>query len=163
VLTTLLAIDPAAARPVSSTGWAFCTYSDTEAFAVVQSGVVNGGFTGFRDDPNIHRLLNAANTVVCEKYVPYKAADPSPMMIEGIVSFVRPDTVFQPATGKNNLAPDVLLKALGLWSTSGHHRDELEARRHALVYLLKQEHLPTLELVRKAYSTTGPAERRATK
>ena len=152
-LTTLLAIDPAAARPVSSTGWAFCTYSDTEAFAVVESGAVNGGFVGFRDSAEIHRLVQAADTVVCEKYVPFKAADPSPMMIEGVVSFLRPDTIFQPATGKNTLVPDDLLRGLGLWTTPGHHHDEREACRHALLYLIRAEHLPTLKLVRSVTSS----------
>lgn len=154
-LKTLLAIDPAAAREVSNSGWAFCTFSDEEPFAVVNSGIVTGGFPGFRDDWAVKRLINAANVVVCEKYVPFqRAGDPSPMMIEGMVSFLRPDTVFQPSSGKNTVVPDKLLKALGLWSTAGHHHDEREAVRHALLYLIKQQHPATLELVRKAHGVS---------
>lgn len=149
-LKTILALDPAAARGVSNTGWAFGTYSDTEAFALLSSGVVEGGYDGFCDEVNVRRLLNAADVVVCEKYVPYKQADPSPMKIEGVVNFLRRDAVMQPASGKNTICPDTLLKALGLWSTTGHHHDEREAVRHALVYLIKSKNIPTLNLVRKA-------------
>lgn len=154
-LQTILALDPAAERSVSCTGWSYGTFSDDEAFSVVASGVITGGFKGFCDDWAIKRLLNASNVIVCEKYIPFKkAGDPSPMKIEAVIQYVRPDTVLQPSTGKNTIVPDALLKALGLWTTTGHHHDEREATRHALVYLVKQKHPATLELVKKAYGVS---------
>ena len=150
-LKTLLSLDPSAARDVSNTGWAWGTYSDEEAYTVLASGNISGGFRGFINDAAVLRLLRVAETVVCEKYVIYnRAGDPSPMKIEGVVEFLRPDTIFQPSAHKNTLVPDDLMKKLGMWSTAGHHHDEREAVRHALLYLTKTVHMPTMELVRKA-------------
>ena len=150
-LKTILSLDPSAARDISNTGWAWGTYSDDEALAILASGNITGGFKGFANDTAVLRLLRAADTVVCEKYVIYnRAGDPSPMKIEGVVEFLRPDTNFQPSAHKNTLIPDDLMKRLGMWSTAGHHHDEREAVRHALLYLTRAEHRPTLELIRKA-------------
>ncbi len=148
-MTTILAIDPSAERAVSSTGWAFGEFSEAQPFVRVSSGVTEGGFAGFCADNELEGLLKTAGVVVCEHYVVFnRAGDPTPLLVEGVVRFVRPDTVLQGASGKNTLVPDAALKKLGLWSTSGHHHDEREATRHLLVYLVASRHLPTLRALR---------------
>lgn len=145
---TMLSIDPPAERAISCTGWSYGEFSDTQPFALLGSGVVAGGFAGFCADATLPKLLRAADVVVIEHYVVYnKNGDPTPLLAEGVARFLRPDAVLQRSSGKNTLVPDDAMKALGLWSTKGHHHDEREAIRHALVYLVKSRHLPTLRLV----------------
>lgn len=146
---TLLAIDPAAERAVSSTGWAYGEFSDDTAFNLLASGTTDRGFAGFCADVNLHKLIRAADVLVVEHYVVYnKNGDPTPLLAEGVVRFLRPDAVLQRSSGKNTLVPDAALKKLGLWSTAGHHHDEREAVRHALVYLVSDYHRPTLGALR---------------
>ena len=147
-MTSLLAIDPSAERAVSCTGWAFGEFSETQPFTLLAKGAVEGGFKGFCASELIE-LIKAAGIVVCEHYVVYnKDGDPTPLLTEGVVRYLRPDTVLQPSSGKNTLVPDEALKRLGLWSTTGHHHDEREAVRHALVYLATSRHKPTLRALR---------------
>jgi hypothetical protein len=143
----LLSIDPAAERSVSSTGWALGEFSDTEPYTLRDSGVIEGGFAGF--SANKGRLCWFAEIVVVEHYVVYnRNGDPTPLLIEGVVRDKRPDTVLQGSSGKNTLVSDKNLKDAGLWSTTGHHHDEREAVRHALVYLIKARHIPTITFVK---------------
>lgn len=163
-MTTILAIDPAAARPVSCTGWAYAGFSDTQPFRLLGGGAIKGGFNGFvdflrlnRDSLSPDRLHPAFNVprpdvIVCEKYIPYnRSSDPTPLMVEAIVRYLEPDVVMQPSSilSKGGLVPDERLKQLGLYSTEGHHRDRNSAVKHALYYVLAYlGHLPTLELLR---------------
>ena len=142
-MTTLLAIDPAAEREVSDTGWVLLEFDDDTPATKVDGGVVHGGFAGF---VQWTKHMPASDITVCEKYVVFnRAGDPSPLLIEGVVRYLRPDVVLQPSSGKNTAVPDKVLKRLGLWSTAGHHRDEREAARHGVWYLFKNRHKPTLK------------------
>lgn len=150
-MTFLLAIDPAAERPVSNTGWALGEFSEEEPFALIESGVVEGGFLGFTQSKNLHKFIRAAEVLVCEKYITYnKAGDPTPMLIEGAVRYLRPGVVLQPSSilGKNGLVPDSLVKAYGVYRAAGHHKDELSAIKHALHFVIASRHKPTLLKVR---------------
>lgn len=145
-MKTLLAIDPAAEDSVSDTGWALFNYSDTEPATLVDGGVIHGGFGGFcADEDFITFLRNSPDTVVCEQYKVFNhVADPSPLLIEGVVRFLRPDTVLQRSTGYKQLASDAVMKKLGMWSTTGHHQDFRASARHGLHYFMVNKHLPTL-------------------
>ena len=144
----ILAFDPAAERSNSDTGYAILEYQDDTPAQVVESGVIHGGFEGFTRWVNRNLSELAPNYVVCEHYVPYnKVADPSPLLIEGVIRYLWPDTALQPSTGKNSLVPNDKLKEWGLWKSAGHHADEREAIRHAFVYLVNQRHRPTLKLL----------------
>lgn len=137
----LLSIDPAAEREISDTGWVLLRYDDNTPATLVDGGVVHGGFEGFRT-----WNLPTSDVTVCEKYVVFnKAGDPSPMLIEGVVRYLRPDVVLQPSSGKNTAVGNDVLKRLGLYSTTGHHADEREAARHGVWYLKKARHVPTLK------------------
>lgn len=157
---TVLAIDPAAEREQSDTGWALGTFSEDEPLEIIDSGVVHGGFDGFvsqlgqtQDEMTTLQIkIMHAKIIICEKFVVWEPrADSTPRLIEGIVRYLRPDTVLQPASGKNTLVPDLFLKKQGHWGTqssgAGHHRDRVEAIRHIYVYLAKNYHIPTLKLL----------------
>lgn len=158
-MTTILAIDPAAERAVSDTGYCYGEFTDDMEFKVIDSGVIHGGFRGFESaahpylpagmDFSLCDPLLEADIIVYEKFVTYnKVADPSQMLIEGVIRYIRPDAVGQPSSGKNTLVPNDFLKKKELWGTkgsgAGHHRDEVEAIRHAYYYLARNQHIPTL-------------------
>ena len=149
-MTSILAIDTPSVKEVSCTGWAYGEFSADEPYNLKASGVVPGGFSGFCRETKLQELLQTADIVVCEKWVTYNSAgDSSPQLTEGVIRFLRSDVVLQPSSGKNTLVPDEVLKRLGYWNTSGHHRDALEATRHALVYLAQARHKPTLRALRQ--------------
>lgn len=152
-MTTILAIDPCAEREVSCTGWAFGEYEPQTPFRLLDSGVIEGGFPGlaeevkdpYSDNPLHYILLDEADLVLVEHYVPYnKAGDPTPLLAEGVVRCVRPDVVLQPSSALA-LVSEVQAKALyPEIRAQGHHADNLSALRHLLAYLVKNRHKPTL-------------------
>lgn len=151
-MTTLLAIDPAADLSVSDTGFALCYYDEDTPLTVKESGIIEGGFRGFTDVVNGKwgDILETVDEVVCENFISYNPyADHTPLKIIGVIQFLRPDAILQPASGKNTVVPNTALKDLGHWKTkgegAGHHRDEVEAIRHAYLHLAKQKHIPTLK------------------
>lgn len=154
LMQTLLAIDPAADQPNSDTGWVLGTYGEGFPFVVSDSGIIPGGFDGFAEsvypEEEMYNMLQGVNTVVCEDYIVFnKFGDPSPLKIIGLVQYLRPDVVLQPASGKNSVVPDAFLKTKGLWGTkgsgAGKHRDRVEAIRHAYYWLARTRHRATLE------------------
>lgn len=117
---------------------------------VMDSWAVPGGLEGFREWEEHYYYLHAGGeTVVCETFVNRNipGADLTPVLIEGAVRYLRPDTILQPAAGKNTAVPDEVLKRLGLYDigTGDHHQDRREAARHAVWFLKKNKHLPTLK------------------
>lgn len=119
---------------------------------VLNSWAVPDGLEGFREwatSPAGHFPLNTVDFVVCETFVNRNipGADLTPVLIEGAVRYLRPDTILQPAAGKNTAVPDEVLKRLGLYDlgTGDHHQDRREAARHAVWFLKKNKHLPTLK------------------
>lgn len=158
-MVTILGIDPAAENPVSDTGWAYGRCTDTTPFELLDYGIVPGGFAGFCRELQIRTRNNErppfynhawdTDVIVCEKFVRWNpAADVTPLLVEGVVRYMWPNVVLQPASGKNTLIPDNFLKAQGYWLTSGHHKDARESLRHIYVYLATHDHRPTLELLR---------------
>lgn len=158
----LLAIDPCADTEVSDTGFAGGLYDETTPFRLVTSGVIHGGFRAlckaiappktppFHEGHPLLFLLRSADKVIVEDYVTFNTfGDPSPLKAIGVVQSRRPDAILQPAAGKNTLVPNWALKKLGHWKTqgegAGHHRDEVEAIRHAYFWLARSGHRPTLE------------------
>lgn len=137
----VLAIDPAAEAAVSDTGWAVLEYEPdgTGEPLLVACGYVSGGYVGFTKWE-----LPEYDVLVCEKYVPYnRKADPTPLLVEGVVRYLEPDTVLQRSSALS-MVPDKRLKALGWYKTSGHHRDVNSAIKHALYYLRSCGHRGTV-------------------
>ena len=170
-MTTLLAFDPAAETPISDTGWAVVQYEDDSPPELVASGVIHGGFQGFLEwvsdiphyhnkqfegpiytprgwfsDPTTHRCF-PVDHVICEQWVDYGGyVDTSPRLIEGIIRYLWQDVVLQPSKALQMVTANDL-KALGWYTTEGHHLDQNSAARHALYYLRSIRHKPTLRLL----------------
>ena len=146
----ILSFDPAAEREESTTGYAILRADEDSEPVLDQSGVIEGGFAGFVDfvnGPALTRTLPRPDVVVCESWVPYKGfVDSSPQLVEGVIRYVFPDVVLQPSITKAIITDDIL-KRLGWYSTEGHHRDANSAIAHALAYLVKIRHKPTIRLI----------------
>ena len=146
---TLLGIDPGGTGK-GHTGIVYLWLGEDGRLppVVLETWAVPGGLEGFREWAEHYYLLAGANTVVCETFVNRNipGVDLTPVLIEGAVRYVRPDTILQPAAGKNTAVPDKVLDRLGLLDIgkSDHHRDRREAARHAIWYLKKVQHMPTL-------------------
>lgn len=148
-MTTLLSIDPGGAG-TGHTGIVRLWYTPTEAPLLLESWAVPDGLDGWLAWHDEYRLEDhwIDLEVVCEHFVNRNVpgADLTPCFIEGSVRTVYRDVILQPAAGKNTAVPDTVLKRLGLYSFPGdHHHDRREAARHALWYLKKQKHIPTLK------------------
>lgn len=148
----LLSIDTPAENKVSTAGWALGHYGNDEHYSLAKSGIIDGGLYGYLDwlrQVPLFGWSRLVETVVVEKFVPFKKhGDSSPLLAEGATIAWAEHNGFklvrQAAAGKNTAVPDYVLKNLGLYSLTGHHHDEREAVRHALYYLFKQRHKPTL-------------------
>lgn len=146
----ILAIDPAGEG--GDTGIVAVTLPPDKPAYITTSWAVHDGFDGFIEQwvPAYFGNMTTANVVIVEHFVNYlgKAADITPVLIEGVVRYLAQGTeiVLQPSSGKNTAVPDSALARLG-WDTfdsRDHHHDRKEAARHALWWIKKQRHLPTL-------------------
>lgn len=141
-MKTVLAFDPAAEVNISDTGFALLEYSKDTTPSVLQSGVIHGGFEGFVEWVRRDKL--EADTIVSEQFIQNrKAADVSPLLIEGVIRFVYPNVVLQPSSSLSMVSEEHL-KSFGFWSKVGHHKDANSALRHALFWLRSERHKPTL-------------------
>lgn len=146
-MTYILGIDPGGKPPNGTTG--ISLFELTGAGLIrLRTWAITGGYPGFcrwlRTDPDAQHLQDIEPHVVCEKYVVYNAAgDPAPLLIEGLVGYIWPNTIFQPASGKNTAVPNEILEAQGWWDDSSHHADVRESGRH-VVYWLKKQGNPTV-------------------
>lgn len=149
----ILAIDPGSSQAaVSHTGIVLLHARSDYVPVLIESWAVPAGINGFREWYNTmpETINDFAHVVICELFVNRNipGADLSPLLVEGAVRFLRPDTVLQGAGGKNTAVPDRVLNNLGFTKDmfgKDHHADRWEALRHAVWYLKKQKHLPTLK------------------
>lgn len=153
----LLVIDPGGSGK-GHTGIVLMMYTDKHPAMLVDSWAVPGGLEGFLEwlrDPEGGYSIQSDHfsnpngvRVVCETFVNRNipGADLTPVLVEGAVRTVFDDVILQPAAGKNTAVPDEVLKRLGLYDigTGDHHQDRREAARHAIWYLKKLQHMPTL-------------------
>ena len=153
-MATLLAFDPAAETHVSDTGWAVVQYESNSPPELVASGVIHGGFQGFLDVLKEDNFWFATGLmigdnfqVICEQWVDYGGyVDTSPRLIEGVIRYLWKDVVLQPSKALQMVTANDL-KALGWYTTEGHHRDSASSLRHILYYLRSIRHKPTLRLL----------------
>lgn len=157
----LLSVDPGGTGR-GTTGIVMFDVPDKSPAYVVYRVAVNGGIDGFSAwlDSEFFSMCSTPETapdvVVCEQFVNrgVHGADLTPVLVEGALRYVmnswgRGQLVLQPASGKNTLVTDKVLKNYGLWWTDDNHRDQTEAARHGLVYLRSVKHVPTLERMYK--------------
>ena len=145
----LLAIDPGGNG--GHTGIVLIEFGVKTPATLVESWAIPGDARPFYEWATLRpeRLLNI-DVLVCEKFVNRNVpgADLTPLRVEGALEAVwHKGVVWQPASGKNTAVPDKALKNLGLFfeGSGDHHHDRREASRHAVVYLKKKRHMPTLK------------------
>ncbi len=150
-MTTLLSVDPGGAG-AGHTGIVRLSYSETEAPLLIESWAVPDGLDGWLALADEHldtHWTEEPYEVVCEHFVNRNVpgADLTPCFIEGSVRTLYRHTALQPAAGKNSAVPNEVLARLGLLSfPKDHHYDQREAARHAVWYLKKARHVPTLKV-----------------
>lgn len=149
-MKNIMSIDPG-----KSTGVAFGTYSDTQPYELVDVFQIPGGIVGFNEwlHNNHFTNLDEDYTVVSEKFVLRSSnafvADVEPVRIEGLMYAYWGDRVIYQQRSDKTLVDDRILKEHGLWQTGSQHgwadgRDANDAIIHAIAYLKKQHHKPTL-------------------
>lgn len=147
---SVLAIDPGGSGK-GETGIVWLVLHYDEPPHVFGSWAIPNGLEGFREwatcSVGNYPFLHAEH-VVCETFVNRNIAgtDLTPLLIEGAVRYMRPDTILQPAAGKNTAVPDSALENLGMLDIGqgDHHLDRREAARHAVWYLKRMRHMPTI-------------------
>ena len=147
----LLSVDPGSSEAhVSHTGVVLLSVPEDGPPELVDSWAVDSGLLGFRRwYLDYQATFTGVDVVVCEKFVNRNimGAALSPLLIEGAIRSLRPDTVLQPASGKNTAVTNQNLSNLGLGKENfvgDWHGDRTESARHAIWYLRKKRHRPTL-------------------
>lgn len=148
-MTLLLSIDPGGLES-GTTGIVLLSIPDDAPAILLDSWTVPDNLEGFR----IWYAQTGTNLypdiVVCEHFQNrgIRGADLSHLLIEGVVRWIWPDARMSPAGGKNTAVPDDAMERAGFLKADfrgDHHADRWEALRHALWYLKRTDHRPTLE------------------
>lgn len=95
-----------------------------------------------------------ADLIVCEHFVNYnvRGADLTPCFVEGVIRGWAHtwgcNVILSPASGKDTAVPDAAMTRAGFSKKNfkgDHHADRYQALKHALRYLKRTGHMPTLE------------------
>lgn len=143
-MTSILSFDPAGKG--GDTGIVHLVVTDVTRPVLLNSWAVSDGFDGFCEWAyDIGSMLDP-DVCIVEHFVHFTdiKIESTPMLIEGVIRYLWPNTILSPASGKNTSVPDDVLKKLGMYFPGDHHRDRTEAARHAIRYLKQQKHIPTL-------------------
>lgn len=170
-MTLLVSLDPG-----KVTGCAIGCFTDTTPYERLDYFAIQGGLEGFIDfaesrwcceetmslweDP-LHEGLDPI--LISERFVLRSnafVADTTPLLIEGAMAAWHLDPVYQLRSDKA-LVPDQILKDNGWWVTGKmcgwkDGRDVNDSLIHALVYLKRKKHEPTL---RKLWPEESDARR----
>lgn len=149
-MTLLWSFDPGQA-----TGWAVGSYGPNTPYKRINAGIIPGAAQGLKDwwGQGSGSKLIAGDTVVSESFTLNSGnefvADTTPREVEGaLIVLWDGDINWQSRAAKAGV-PDDLLKAHNLWLTGKDvdwedGRDANDATIHALEYLRRKRHLPTL-------------------
>ena len=138
----ILAFDPG-----GTTGMCLLRYNSKEVVLSVLAQIEDG-HEGYYDNlVGVPAGYATPTTLVSEKWVEHgvKGADRTPLVIEGIQYAFWPDQMNYQTPDMKQLVDDDTLKEIGVWTEGKPH--QMDALRHALIYLRNQEHEPTLELL----------------
>ena len=153
----LLAIDPGAKG--GHTGIVLLSVPEDKPAQLAESWAIPGGVGPMLDwltKDCIAALLNGVGVVVIEHFVSPRQGgiNIEPAYVEGAIQgYLRSfwgddqDVVLSPAAGKNTAVPDHAMDRAGFPKSlfkGDHHNDRWEALRHALWYLKRTDHRPTL-------------------
>jgi hypothetical protein len=138
----VLAIDPGQKSGV-------CLY-DTDAQKIELSAIIPNGLMGFRDAWEASYFIY--DVLVVESFEAEEGThgiDYTPIAIIGYLESLGIPIEWQRRNqrGKAKLITDAVLKRAGLYPPRGQVKEkhQIEALRHALAFLIKQRHRPTIE------------------
>jgi hypothetical protein len=144
---TILSIDPG-----KSTGIAFGYYGPELPYTLREVIQLEGGIHAFTKWCK-HFNWDIVDTVVSEKFILKKTSfipDTEPLLLEGALLFLHGEDIHWQAPSDKQHVPDQLLKDHGMWQTGSDvgckdARDANDAIIHALAFLKKSGHVPTLK------------------
>lgn len=153
----ILSIDPGGIG--GHTGIALGEYTDTEPYRLVYHEHVPDDLVGFVQWLKDHVVAGEppmvqfnghwypAGEVLMEDFEDFgiRGADWTPLKLIGAAAYVFGDALTMRRPIDRKIVSDDTMKLLGAYVPGGHHRDATEASRHAVAYLLKNRHLPTIE------------------
>ncbi len=172
-MTLLLSLDPGL-----NTGIALGYYDDTTPYSLQNRWQVHGGLDGFVDWLDIHSAsVGGWDEIVSEKFILSSAnrftPDTTPLLIEGALqaflwledipanlywqpNTAKADLIGYPATAKTKAQRQRLrfdfLKEHGLFVPGEDNTDSNDCCVHALVFLRRRGHMPT---IRKYWGAAG--------
>lgn len=153
----LLAIDPGAKG--GHTGIVLLSVPEDRSAELAESWAIPGGvdpMLEWLDRGCIRDILVDTEAVVIEHFVSPRQGgiNIEPAYVEGAIQgylfgsgWVGPNVHLSPASGKNTAVPDHAMDRAGFPKSlfkGDHHNDRWEALRHALWYLKRTDHRPTL-------------------
>jgi hypothetical protein len=152
----LLSFDPG-----MSTGWC-SVYFTTREFKLLSSGEIKDGLDGFLDFV-LDDLYNRASIFIDYNYVLMEdfhtrsgvgaAANTEPLKIigaaEALAVLDNKGIVLLPPEGRLTHMQDPVLKALGVYKAGKATRNEKEAIRHAMAFLMTKGNKQILETVKE--------------
>lgn len=136
----ILGIDPG-----ERTGVAYLEVLDNTAPVLIGYREVPDGLDGFKrwwDEREPYDVLVVEDYLV-RGGVPQNHSE-APQRIIGFLSSYTP--IMQPPSGRKNAVSDAVLKRLGLYLPGERLRNAREAVRHAVWFVKKSKHLPTLRV-----------------
>jgi hypothetical protein len=146
----VLSIDPGGVG--GHTGVAYGKYGPRTPYTLVDYAHVPEGVVGFREYfPHTDSVgLTATHMILVEDFEDFgvRGADRSPLKIIGACEYLWGGSeefhLVRPIDRK--FVSDDVMKALGAYVPGGHHRDVTEAARHAVAWLVKNNHQPTIKI-----------------
>ena len=130
--------------PGMRTGVALLEVPDNTAPVLVAYWEVYGGVVGFQEWWKTHPEYDV---LVCEDFIlrgGVKGVNTEPIKV---IEFLRPySPIMQPPAGRLTAVSDKVLKRLGLYLPGERLRNAREAVRHAVWFVKKSLHKPTLRV-----------------
>lgn len=159
---SILSIDPGGIG--GHTGIAFGFYSDDSPYQLVGHAHLSDDIQGFCDwlhlnivttdghlgpihHMNVRGNWHPIDYAIMENFEDFgvRGADWTPLELIGAAKYVFGDDLIMRRPIDRKAVSDDAMKALGAYVPGGHHRDATEAARHAVAWLMKQGHKPTIQ------------------
>ncbi len=142
-MTTILALDPG-----KTTGASWWYYDDTKHLALLRYEQIKGGLEGIISEfmhikPSIYDVI-VSDSFKLDGRTP--SPDVTPLQIEGVLSYASKIHGIPVVYQANNMkahATDDFLKKHDLWFKGAPHATD--SARHAIAYMKRIKHRPTLE------------------
>ena len=139
-MTYILAFDPG-----GTSGWAFGEFSDTQPLTFLLGGQIEDGVDGFVEFASL--MPRHPDLIIVSESFQLRPAvrnpDVTPLRIEGaLTALLGPGRVVYQQPAMKSTVGDQKLKDHGFWIPGQRH--QMDARIHALAYLKKNKHMPTL-------------------